>query len=98
MLITTGEAPDASRLAPEQVRTYLSSLGVPLVVWNPKKGGKDAGRWGAARNVSTDSLLDSAYRELSRTLDRQRIVWLDGLYLPQTLDVDPEVEGVRALR
>ncbi len=98
VLITTGDSPDASQFGPEQVRRYLESIGVPLVVWTPQQGAKEAGPWGAALNISTDSLLDSAYRELSRTLDRQRIVWLNGLYLPQTVAVGPEVEGVRAVR
>lgn len=98
VLIATGDSVDASQLGLEQVRPYLESLGVPLVVWNPRKGAREAGRWGAARNISTDSLLDNAYRDLSRALDRQRIVWLNGLYLPQTIVLDPGVEGVRALR
>jgi len=98
VLITTGDSLDASQFGPGEVRPYLESIGVPLVVWNPRPGARDAGRWGAARNISTDSLLDDAYRELSRELDRQRIVWLDGLYLPQTIALEPEVAGVRAVR
>ncbi len=98
VLITTGDSEDASQFGPEQVRRYLESIGVPLVVWNPQKGAKEAGPWGAALNVSTDSLLDSAYRELSRALDRQRIVWLNGLVLPQTVVVGPQAEDVQAVR
>ena len=98
VVIATGDSLDASQLGPEQVRPYLATIGVPLVVWNPRKGGKEAGRWGAALNISTDSLLDNAYKELSRALDRQRIVWLNGSHLPQTIALDPAVEGVRTLR
>lgn len=98
VLITTGESSDASQFTPEQVRPYLESIGVPLVVWNPRAGEKEAGRWGASVNISTDSLLDSAYRALTRALDRQRIVWLNGLYLPQSIAVDPASHGMRPLR
>ncbi len=98
VLITTGEWADASQFGPGQVRRYLESIGVPLVLWTPRAGEKEAGTWGAALNISNDSLLDSAYRELSRTLDRQRIVWLNGLYLPQTVAAGPEAEGVQAVR
>ncbi len=98
VLIATGDSEDASQFSPVRVRRYLESLGVPFRVWNPELGRKEAGRWGAASNISTNSLLDGAYRELRKALDRQRIVWLSGSYLPQTLVVAPKVEGVRALR
>ena len=98
VLITTGDALDASRLEPGRVRAYLERLGVPLVVWNPKRGETEAGRWGAARNVSTRSLLDGAYRDLTRMLDRQRVVWVEGLHLPQEIALGPGVEAVELVR
>jgi len=98
VLIATGDSIDVSQFHPDQVRPYLESIGVPFLVWNPQTGAKEAGRWGAARNISTDTLLDNAYKELSRALDRQRIVWLDGSHLPQTIALDAAVEGVRAVR
>lgn len=98
VLITTSDSTDASQFGPEQVRPYLESIGVPLFVWNAEKGVKEAGRWGAALNISTDHLLDQAYRELSRALDDQRIVWLNGLHLPQTIAVDPGIDQIHALR
>jgi hypothetical protein len=60
VLITTGDSIDASQFTPEQVRAYCESIGVPLVVWTPQSGAKEAGRWGAALNISTDSVLDNA--------------------------------------
>ena len=98
VLIATDESHDVSQFAPQQVRRYLERIGVPLVVWNPEVGMKQAGRWGPALNISTDSLLDRAYRELSRSLDRQRIVWLNGLYLPRTVVIDPGVARVELVR
>ena len=99
VLITTDESHDsASRFTPEQVRRYLGRIGVPLVVWNPEVGKKEAAGWGPALNISTDSLLDHAYRELSRSLDRQRIVWLSGLHLPQTVVLDGDVTEAELVR
>lgn len=99
VLVTTEASQDsASQFTPRQVRSYLRKIGVPLVVWNPEVGTTEATGWGPALNISTDSLLDHAYRELSRSLDRQRIVWLDGLHLPQTIVLDAEVAGVLPVR
>jgi hypothetical protein len=99
VLITTDESHDsASQFTPEQVRRYLERIGVPIVVWNPEVGKTEAARWGPALNISTDSLLDNAYRELRRLLDRQRIVWLNGSYLPQTVVIDHDVARVRRAR
>jgi hypothetical protein len=98
LLITTSEETDGSEFSPEQVRRYLQRIGVPLVVWNPAPGARSAGRWGDSLNISTQSLLDSAYRALSKALDRQRIIWLDGLHLPQSIVLDPAIEAVKPLR
>ena len=98
VLITHGDPLDASRFDPRRVRAYLERVGVPLFVWIPRGGTTDAGRWGTARNISTSELLDFAYRELSRELGRQRIVWLDGLHLPQALALGPGIEGLRMVR
>lgn len=94
VLITTGETIDASQFAPQQVQRFLGRLGVPLVVWNPITGASEAGPWGSSTNVSTHSLLGSAYKQLSRKLGRQRVVWLDGLHLPQTISLDPAVDEI----
>ncbi len=94
VVITTGSWADASQFRPDQVRRYLGRLGVPLVVWNPQRGAADAGAWGSARNISSDSRLEEAYKRLSKMLDRQRIVWLNGLHLPQRIVLGAEAEGV----
>ena len=98
VVITTSDPTDASQFKPEQVRRYLRGLGVPLFVWNPQRGASEAGGWGAAVNISSDGRLSRAYQQLTRVLDRQRIVWLNGLHLPQTIALSPEVEGVEAAR
>jgi hypothetical protein len=91
VVITTTDSRDASQFGPRHVRRYLRRLGVPLVVWSPETGATDLGDWGIATNVSNPSLMSSAYRRLSRTLDRQRIVWLGGLHLPQRIGLNADV-------
>ncbi len=96
VLIATGDSPDASRFDPARVRRYLARVGVPLVVWSPEPGGGAVGEWGPAVDVSTGFRMDRAWAALGRELERQRVVWLSGLHLPQHIVLD--TEGVEALR
>jgi hypothetical protein len=99
VLITGGPTNDPSLLSPQQVRRYLGRIGVPLFVWNPVRGATEAGSWGPAINIFLPvERLESAYREMSRRLNRQRVIWFNGLHLPQTIQMDPAVEGVELVR
>jgi hypothetical protein len=62
-------------------REFLRLLGVPLYVWSPGRLG--ASDWGTAENISSCARLERASRDLARDLERQRIVWVEGLRLPQ---------------
>lgn len=89
---TQGRGDDA--LTPAQVRRYLARLGVPLVVWNPaSRPTSDVAAWGEVRDVSTLAKLGDAFADLSRELDRQWIVWLDGRHLPQDVELARGLEG-----
>ncbi len=98
VLITTGSSVDASESEPQQVRRYLARLGVPLFVWSPLKKVTEAGAWGPAVSISSEGRLRTAYKEMSRRLDRQRVVWFTGLHRPQTITLDPAVDGVMLVR
>lgn len=96
VVLVAGSRPrDASNLRPEQVRSYLRDLRVPLLVWNPVPGDTLAGAWGPATDISHEKRLTGAFGDLRRLLRRQRIVWLEGLHLPQTVNLHPRVTGVR---
>lgn len=83
VVLVLGKAPrDASRQSPDAVRAYLDALGVPLHVWS-LVGEEEPPGWGAAVDVSTYPRLDAAVRDLRHRLDRQRLVWLAGVDLPQ---------------
>lgn len=76
---------DASQLTARQAREYLASLRVPLFVWTtkPKAWRNDDRGWQELTDVSTLQKLAAANRRLRKTLERQRILWVDGTHLPQ---------------
>lgn len=80
---------------------YLQALRVPLYVWtvgaNP-----DPGAWPNAlhlgdldNEIRTRNNLGDAIKDLRFDLRRQRIVWLEGRWLPQDISFVPGTEGVR---
>lgn len=82
VLVLGEQAADASDASPAVVRAYLDALGVPLHVWS-LAGPQVTEEWGPAVDVSRSPLLQSAVEGLRGDLDRQRLVWLSGVGLPQ---------------
>jgi len=99
LVLVGGDHDDASRLDPDAVRHYLAAIRVPLFVWKVKKGRSDsAERWQPTVDVTTTYRLERALEELVETLDRQRIAWVEGAYLPTELAVsDQATPGLRAV-
>lgn len=97
VVLLLGDDPaDASRLAPSAVRRYLEHLGVPLHVWAVGDVPDAAAQaWGGAVRVDREHRFRAAVGELVEELDRQRIVWVEGLHLPQSFELAPAVEGLR---
>ena len=97
VVLVVGEAPpDASTISVEAARAYLESLNVPLFVWTPERriAGTSLPGWGAPDDVSTDVQLQGAMSRLQNALNSQRVVWLAGSHLPQSVTLAPEVEQV----
>ena len=85
VLVLTGN-PDASVQSVRNARSFLSDLGVPLVVWTTSPAAPDAALdWGEARSVRTRGELRAAMKALDDILDEQRILWVEGSYLPQSI-------------
>ena len=82
---------DRSQLVPAQVRQYLSALRVPLYVWStqPKAWRQlgEAGGWGEVISVRNLGRLTSATIALRRALESQRIIWIDGVHLPNEISM-----------
>jgi hypothetical protein len=95
VLIVGAEASDASQLTPTQVRGYLSSLRVPLAVWTTAEDLENDPGWGTVTSISSLGRLDKAFDRVKRDLDRQRIVWLEGIHLPQSISLSPAAKGIR---
>lgn len=94
VVLILGERPvDNSRLEPAMVRDYLEHLRVPLYVWSPYPQPPDS-PWGEIEDISSPSRFRTAVKQLSESVDRQRIVWFEGRYLPQEIEMVARVPGI----
>lgn len=88
VVLILGEGLDFGSLTPAVARKYLRTVHVPLVVWSTEEVSAETRKlWGDVREVTTSTQLERATKELSQLLDRQRIVWLEGLHLPQQISL-----------
>ena len=85
VLIAGAEMNDKSRLTPAAVRAYADRLGVPLLVWslapNPPS------EWGPATKIDAPQALRKAVHALRQELDAQRVLWVEGDWLPHEVAV-----------
>ncbi|HEY2293749.1 MAG TPA: hypothetical protein VGM86_23845 [Thermoanaerobaculia bacterium] len=96
LLVLSGDERDASTYDPTRVRRYLAALRVPLVVWTLDKPepGSLAEAWGPSENISQSQALYKAAAELRDLLGSQRIVMVDGRFLPQSIALSPQASGL----
>lgn len=78
---------DHSRFDVAAVRAYLDALNVPLVVWHLTAGGSLGVDWGPTVGISGYGDLKRAWRSVEKQLGRQRIVWLEGIHLPNAVRI-----------
>jgi hypothetical protein len=103
-------AADPSQLRPADVRHYLRTIGVPLFVWSTRRaawsaaegavagGAASAEGWGEIVDVSTPMRLLRAVREVREELSRQAVLWVEGIHLPQWIELRPPPPGVELSR
>lgn len=95
VLLVLGERPvDVSRSDPPLVRRYLESIRVPLFVWTLGDPAVSGAAWEGGTEVSSISKMRKAFSRLEKDLETQRIVWLDGRYLPQSIELSPAAAAV----
>jgi hypothetical protein len=73
-----------------KIRDYLRTLGVPFLLWTPDRqvALRYTGPWGRAEYVSmADGRLVEAKVAVRKSLERQRIIWVAGTYLPQEIEL-----------
>ena len=103
VVVLLGPSPmDPQALAASEVRAYLSQMRVPLFVWSLTDDPHP--EWGESKAVHLVPDLREGHKRLRRavaelrvTLDKQRIVWLEGSHLPQNIELAPEASGIRLL-
>ncbi len=90
LLVVGADARDTSTFSPQQVRSYLRQLRVPLFVWSPEPASASLREgWGAVADISSLASLEQAVKNLRRQLEQQRIVWVDGVHLPEDIILAP---------
>ena len=95
LLVFDDRDTDASRSDAALVRGYLESIRVPLAVWTPGRGkGPAAAAWGRVETVGTMKEMRAAFERLKENLDAQRIIWVGGRHLPQSITLSPEAAAV----
>lgn len=90
VLLVLGQSPtDVSRSDPALVRRYLESIRVPLFVWTLGDPAVAGAAWAGGMEVSSIGKMRKAFTRLEKDLAAQRIVWLDGRHLPQSIELSP---------
>jgi hypothetical protein len=99
VLVLGGDTEDSSRYDVRTVRRYLASIRVPLFVWSLYRTKTLAALvWGGEQvveDVSSMSRLEAAVARLKGELADQRIVWVDGHHLPQSIALSPAAAGLQ---
>ncbi len=97
LLLGAGAASDG-RFSAAQARRFLGYLQVPLFVLSCGEGEPDP--WGRVAEIALDAgnvfaQVGRAFQPVRDALKSQRIIWLEGHHLPHSIELAPEVEGVR---
>jgi hypothetical protein len=93
LLVLADRPTDLSRSNPALVRRYLESIRVPLFVWTLGDPAS-AGAWGEGVKVSSTAKMRKAFARLEKELATQRIIWLDGRHLPQSIELSAAAAAV----
>jgi hypothetical protein len=73
---------------------------VPLSVWSLKSLTEQslAKSWGEVEDVSSVDRLEKAVERLKANLAAQRVVWVQGRFLPQEITLSEKAAGVELAR
>ena len=100
VLALSGDEPDLSVLSTPSVRRYLQTLDVPLFVWSFEE--EDSAtrssllrEWPEAQRIATFRDLTRAVRDLKKSLEEQRVVWLEGAHAPESIRIATGAQAQR---
>jgi hypothetical protein len=96
VLLVVGDArDDDSFVAPAAAAGFLDDLRVPLVVWDlSSEAGAAQPGWTPDQRIEDLGDLRRAVRRLRYLLETQRIVWIAGEHLPQSVQLTAAARGV----
>ena len=96
VLVLGDETADGSRHSPASIRRYLQAIRVPFAVWSLKSPRLQplAKSWGEVEDVSSVERLEKAIERLKADLASQRVVWIQGRFLPQEIGLSEKAEGL----
>lgn len=98
LLVLGDREVDASRAGPALVRGYLEAIRVPLRVWTAGDAKAPATRaWGEVEAIGSLGRLRGAFARLEKDLASQRIIWVAGRHLPQSITLSPAAARVLEL-
>ena len=97
VILLLGEArEDGSRFPVDAARRYLTTLRVPLHVWDLSGPTADVPPgWGDSRPVDNVDDLVRAVRRVRYRLEEQRIIWISGRHLPQDIELSEKAKEIR---
>lgn len=100
VLVLGDETADRSRHSPDSIRRYLQTIRVPFSVWSLKNPTAQslAKSWGEVEDVSSVDRLEKAVERLKTNLAAQRVVWIQGRFLPQEITLSEKASGVELAR
>jgi hypothetical protein len=93
VLVLSEQPRDTSRYRPEEVRRYLQSIRVPLLVWT--SAAAPGPEWGEAWTIEGTRALRRAEKALFSELARQWVVWLEGNHMINEVELVEEAARFR---
>lgn len=88
VLVLGPDAKDGSLLGRSEVASLLADLNVPLFVWSVGVSrSREAVHWTGVTRIRNGFQLRESMKELVERLERQRIVWVEGAHLPQSISL-----------
>jgi hypothetical protein len=93
VLVLSENPVDAGIYDASAVRDYLRALHVPMAVWSVERG-VAGGAWGPVSDISDLGKLTRVSRRLLAGLKGQRVVWVEGRYLPSAIELAPNTLGL----
>lgn len=97
VLLLSEKPRDTGRLSPGQAMHYLERLQVPLHVWQMGKYPDKAG-WTRPTWLLGGVAFQGAVRDLRRDLDQQWVVWVEGIHLPQRIELSGKARRLELIR